>query len=182
MLNPPCLCEFDHSHTSSAWALQGTTYVNVRQPASYMGHTHGKRGGCHFTNLFESIIFGCCFEHTKKTSEMLTHLAQGTENPAIRLSRGILYAKYSVKSPRLPSFGSKFFQRHLDYRPNPLAANCRKHLSFRELRNMFAMRCLVSLSVLAIALHVIYSDRYTGENRKWAYGTVGYLLGYWLNA
>jgi hypothetical protein len=38
----------------------------------------------------------------------------------------------------------------------------------------------VTIPVLGCALYVIVSRRYKDADKKWAYGAVGTLLGYWL--
>ena len=42
------------------------------------------------------------------------------------------------------------------------------------------MRVLISLVVLAAALYVILSDKYDDDVKKWAFGVVGLIVGYWL--
>ncbi len=42
------------------------------------------------------------------------------------------------------------------------------------------MRIVVSLVVLAAGLFVILNQSYTVEDRKWGYGIVGTVVGYWL--
>ncbi len=42
------------------------------------------------------------------------------------------------------------------------------------------MRVVVSLSVLAAALFVILWKNYDANDKKWAYGSVGAIVGYWL--
>jgi len=37
----------------------------------------------------------------------------------------------------------------------------------------------VSLIVLGIAATIILSKKYPGDELKWAFGTVGLVLGYW---
>jgi hypothetical protein len=39
---------------------------------------------------------------------------------------------------------------------------------------------VVTVVVLGCALYVIVSRRYRAEDKKWAYGAVGTLLGFWL--
>ena len=43
------------------------------------------------------------------------------------------------------------------------------------------MQALISLAVLGAALFIILSKKYPSESDKWAYGTVGTILGYWLS-
>ena len=45
-----------------------------------------------------------------------------------------------------------------------------------------AVQIVISLIVLAAALYAILSQRYTPDVQKWAFGTVGLILGYWLPA
>jgi len=42
------------------------------------------------------------------------------------------------------------------------------------------MRVLISLVVLAAALYVILSNKYEDDVKKWAFGVVGLIIGYWL--
>jgi hypothetical protein len=44
----------------------------------------------------------------------------------------------------------------------------------------FWVRVAISFCVLACALFVILSKRYTPTQKHWAYATLGTLLGYWL--
>ena len=41
---------------------------------------------------------------------------------------------------------------------------------------------VVSIVVLIAALFVILSRKYADTDKKWAYGAVGTIVGYWLNA
>ena len=47
-------------------------------------------------------------------------------------------------------------------------------------RIMLFIRIGVSVSVLAAALFVILSQRFTEDYSKWAFGMVGLVVGYWL--
>jgi len=51
------------------------------------------------------------------------------------------------------------------YAPDPLKAR---------------MSVIVSVLVLLTALFVILSEKYTATKEKWAYGSVGLILGFWL--
>ena len=42
------------------------------------------------------------------------------------------------------------------------------------------MRVSISLLVLIAALFIILSKQYDGDQQKWAFGTIGTVLGYWL--
>jgi len=42
------------------------------------------------------------------------------------------------------------------------------------------MQVLVSLVLLAAGLYVILSKQYDAQDKHWAYGTVGTLVGFWL--
>ena len=42
------------------------------------------------------------------------------------------------------------------------------------------MQAFVTGSVLAASLYVLVSERYAETEKKWAYGAVGTILGYWL--
>ena len=44
------------------------------------------------------------------------------------------------------------------------------------------MPVLVTLAVLGSAIFVILSQKYPAETEKWAYGSVGVLVGFWLPA
>ena len=44
------------------------------------------------------------------------------------------------------------------------------------------MGIVVSLIVLIAALYIILSQQLDDENQKWAFSTVGAVLGYWLNS
>jgi hypothetical protein len=44
----------------------------------------------------------------------------------------------------------------------------------------FVMRCVLSLVIVGAALYMILSGRYQSDSLKWAYGTIGTVLGYWL--
>jgi len=41
-------------------------------------------------------------------------------------------------------------------------------------------RLIVSLAVLAVAFYIILSNAYPDAHTKWAFGTVGVVLGYWM--
>jgi hypothetical protein len=41
---------------------------------------------------------------------------------------------------------------------------------------------VVTIPVLICSLYVIVSRRYKDEDKKWAYGAIGTLLGFWLGA
>jgi hypothetical protein len=43
------------------------------------------------------------------------------------------------------------------------------------------MSCVISLVVLSAALLVILSVKYDEGSKKWAYGAVGAIMGYWLS-
>lgn len=60
-------------------------------------------------------------------------------------------------------------------------------MSFRLVPSIFkkdsikkAMQIAVSIIVLASALYVILSQKYTPDVQKWAFGAVGLVVGYWL--
>ena len=42
-----------------------------------------------------------------------------------------------------------------------------------------ATRGVVTAAVLAACLYMILSQKFPGDAMKWAYGTVGVILGYW---
>ncbi len=42
------------------------------------------------------------------------------------------------------------------------------------------MRAVVSLSILGSSLFIILRKKYDANDKKWAYGSVGAILGYWL--
>lgn len=44
----------------------------------------------------------------------------------------------------------------------------------------YFMRAIVSLAVLGAGLYVILDQSYTAEDKKWGYGIVGTMVGYWL--
>ena len=44
------------------------------------------------------------------------------------------------------------------------------------------VQILLSVLLAALSLFVILSDRYGANQRHWAYGTMGALLGFWLKA
>jgi hypothetical protein len=56
-----------------------------------------------------------------------------------------------------------------------------KLLSFSE-RVDESMPAFVSLIVLAASIYVILSGRYGEGQNKWAFGSVGMILGYWLRS
>ncbi len=47
-------------------------------------------------------------------------------------------------------------------------------------RARFAIRVTVSFVVLVVALFVITKNGYPDATVKWAYGSIGIVLGYWL--
>lgn len=47
---------------------------------------------------------------------------------------------------------------------------------------LLAARLAITFIVLIAALYVILSQKYKADAEKWAYATVGLLLGYWLPA
>ena len=42
------------------------------------------------------------------------------------------------------------------------------------------MQIILSVVIVAAGLYIILSRDYTGESEKWAYGSIGTILGYWL--
>ncbi len=44
----------------------------------------------------------------------------------------------------------------------------------------FWVRVIISLLLLVCSLFVILSRKFSGDAEKWAFGTVGTILGYWL--
>ena len=46
----------------------------------------------------------------------------------------------------------------------------------------FSMLCVVTLTVLAASLYVILSGQFDQSAQKWAYSSVGTILGFWLRA
>jgi hypothetical protein len=46
----------------------------------------------------------------------------------------------------------------------------------------FFMKVIVSFTVLLCALTVILCSNRTTVDKKWAYGVVGMIVGYWLNS
>ena len=42
------------------------------------------------------------------------------------------------------------------------------------------VRILISLVVLGASLYIILKDSYSPSSQKWAFGSVGTILGYWL--
>jgi hypothetical protein len=43
------------------------------------------------------------------------------------------------------------------------------------------VQLIVTTALLCASLFVIFSNRYTPSDRHWAYGTIGMLVGFWLN-
>ncbi len=43
-----------------------------------------------------------------------------------------------------------------------------------------SVRMIVYLAVLGASLFIILSKKYNADDKKWAYGTVGAILGYYL--
>jgi lysylphosphatidylglycerol synthetase-like protein (DUF2156 family) len=46
----------------------------------------------------------------------------------------------------------------------------------------FLMQAVVSLAVLAAALFVILAHGFDPGNKRWAYGSLGMVVGYWLKS
>jgi hypothetical protein len=44
-----------------------------------------------------------------------------------------------------------------------------------------AMRVLISLVALGASLYIILSKRYDADTSKWAFGTAGTVIGFWLH-
>lgn len=44
------------------------------------------------------------------------------------------------------------------------------------------MQILVSLAILGCALYIVLSHSYTEQEKHWAYGVIGAILGYWLKS
>lgn len=66
-----------------------------------------------------------------------------------------------------------------DVRPEELSNALRSETS--RINAVFAMRAIVSLLVLIPALFVVLSpNRFEKDSHKWAYGTIGIILGFWL--
>ena len=43
-----------------------------------------------------------------------------------------------------------------------------------------AMQVVVTIAILAAALFIILAKRYTPTDKHWAYGTIGFIMGFWL--
>ena len=61
------------------------------------------------------------------------------------------------------------------------AAEARAGISSEQVVPL-AMRVIVSLLVLGVALYVITSRKFGSDQEKWASGAVGTILGYWLKS
>ena len=44
------------------------------------------------------------------------------------------------------------------------------------------MQILVSLAILGCALYIVLSHSYAEQEKHWAYGVIGAILGYWLKS
>ena len=44
------------------------------------------------------------------------------------------------------------------------------------------MPVVITFALLGASLWVILSRRYNDANQKWAFGVIGTIVGYWLNA
>jgi len=42
------------------------------------------------------------------------------------------------------------------------------------------MRVLISLLVVSLSFYIILSGRFDADNQKWAFGSVGTVIGFWL--
>ena len=71
-------------------------------------------------------------------------------------------------------------------RPSPVKAAPPKaaEASLSRQRQVAALVMSIAVSACSLggALYLILSRRYGSEAEKWAFGTVGTILGYWLNA
>jgi hypothetical protein len=45
-----------------------------------------------------------------------------------------------------------------------------------------AMQVVVTLSILAVSLYIILSHDYQPQDKHWAYGAAGSILGYWMKS
>ena len=43
-----------------------------------------------------------------------------------------------------------------------------------------AMQTIITIVLLAASLMIIFSGKYDSDHQKWAYGTIGMLVGFWL--
>lgn len=51
-----------------------------------------------------------------------------------------------------------------------------------QFATLLTARLAITFIVLIAALYIILSQKYQTDTEKWAYGTIGLLLGYWLPA
>jgi hypothetical protein len=73
------------------------------------------------------------------------------------------------------------------YRPSPLssppppamAIPAAAKSSFRDLHRP-VMAVVVTIAVMGLCIYAIVSQQYDEDGRRWAYGTLGMIIGYWL--
>ena len=56
----------------------------------------------------------------------------------------------------------------------------KQFLEQQQSRIRLIMQPLVSLTILVAALYIILSDRFSPQDKHWAYGAVGTVIGFWL--
>jgi hypothetical protein len=64
--------------------------------------------------------------------------------------------------------------------PKPSPRRVRFETRLRPNRVRVAMQMVISIVLLAAALFIILSKMYAVEDQRWAYGTVGIVIGFWL--
>lgn len=45
-----------------------------------------------------------------------------------------------------------------------------------------AIQVAITMMVLVASLYIVLADRYPTDTEKWAFGTIGLLIGYWMPA
>lgn len=95
---------------------------------------------------------------------------------------GTLLALLSLRYRDFASLTEEEKLRHAAERSDKAAStDGGRVLSLAETLDEF-MPTVVSLSVLVASLYIILSASYGDAQNKWAYGSVGMILGYWLRS
>jgi hypothetical protein len=68
---------------------------------------------------------------------------------------------------------------YLRLQPIPVVSPWQNTISISE-KTKLVMSSVVTLLVLLSSLYVILAKKYTDADKKWAYGAIGTILGYWL--
>jgi hypothetical protein len=97
-----------------------------------------------------------------------------------------IIAIMSIFAIQLVPFGGDRIQGQVDDHhaapPGPNAVQSPPAPDFHASENVLDViaRAILSITLLIAALFVILTNRYSPQDKHWAYGTIGTLIGFWL--